>query len=106
MEIDKNDLELKLSNNVRKRYITQVKGNIYDSSKLRDLKLKRNWILGKIIEDSEELQVRNYGNLVMEVRKDNWSMTRIYNNFKYSKCFNEDAKESNIHKEEIGRAHV
>ena len=101
MEIKKEDLEVKLSNNVRKRYITQVKGNIYDSSELRDLKLKRNWILGKIIQDTETFQTRNYENLVMEVCKDYNIMTRIYNSYKFSECYNEDFETRLIHKEEV-----
>lgn len=101
MEINKKDLEVKLSNNVRKRYITQVKGNIYDSSELRDLKLKRNWILGKIIQDTETFQTRNYENLVMEVCKDYNIMTRIYNSYKFSECYNEDFETRLIHKEEV-----
>lgn len=79
MEIKKEDLEIKLSRNVKKRYITQVKRNIYESNELRELKLRRNWILGEIIEDTEISQSRNYGNLIMKVMKDNNIMTHLYN---------------------------
>lgn len=79
MEINQKDLELELSRNVKKRYITQVKNNIYESSEFRELKLKRNWILGEIIKDTEISQSRSYGKLIMKVMKDNNTMTQLYN---------------------------
>lgn len=101
MEIREEDLELRISRNAIERYRKYVRGNFDEDYKLLKLKLRRNWILGRVIEITEETETRNYGNLILERNIENNVLTRLFNSRKISKCFNEDYKESNKFREEI-----
>lgn len=101
MEILKEDLELKITNNVLLRYITQTKCNSRVSRELLELKLKRNWILGKLIEIDDDYETRNYGNLTLERSVEDNVLTRIYNYNNQIKCYHEDIKENEKYKKQV-----
>lgn len=101
MEIRKEDLELRISRNAIERYKNYVKGNFDEDYKLLKLKLRRNWILGKTIELTDETETRNYGNLILERNIENNVLTRLFNSTKTSKCFNDDIQESKKYKKEV-----
>lgn len=103
MEINQKDLEVKLTKNVKRRYRTQVGKNLYYSNELRDLKIKRNWILGNVIDDGSitGYEVRNYGNLIMELSIEDGVLTRIYNECEPAQYFQSDYKASQKDKEYV-----
>lgn len=103
MEINRKDLEVKLTKNVKRRYRTQVGKNLYYSNELRDLKIKRNWILGNEIDDGSitGYDVRNYGNLIMERSIEDNILTRIYNECEPAQYFQTDYKASQKDKEYV-----
>lgn len=90
----KNKLNKELSNiHVSKKamymYKNTVRGNSLEDDELLIKKIKRNWILGTIRENTERSERRNYGNLIMngKTNKKGFTYIRSIHNIKNGKRF-------------------